>query len=294
MSKYKSGFIAIVGRPNVGKSTLTNNLAGEKIAITSDKPQTTRNKINAVYTDNEAQFVFVDTPGIHKPKNKLGDFMSREIEGALESLDVLVFITDEKNKLGPGDRYIIENLRDIKAKKIALINKMDTGDRVENVIAEINEYGIFDEILRVSALKTEDVNYLKQMIKKMLPEGPKYYPEDYLTDRPLRFIAAEIIREKALNLLNQEVPHGVGVQIDKMQQRENSQLMEIFAVIHCEKKSHKGIIIGKNGEMLRKIGENSRREIENLLGTKVYLNLWVKVNKNWRDDERVLKELGYK
>jgi GTP-binding protein Era len=294
MTIFKSGFVTVVGRPNVGKSTLINNMVGEKILIMSDKPQTTRNKIKAVVTDSESQIVFIDTPGIHKAKNKLGNFMASEINEAMGEMDVLIFMTDEKNKLGPGDKYIIEQIQDFKMPKIALINKSDIYKDNLSVEAEITEMGLFDKVLRISATGGMNVQEVVAFIKDNIEEGPQYFPEDYITDRPEWFVISELIREKALNFLQDEIPHGVGVLIEKIEQRENKDMMDVYAVIMCEKKSHKGMIIGKEGSKLREIGENARLDIERLLGTKVYLKLWVKISKNWRDDERMLRELGYK
>ena len=294
MTIFKSGFVTVVGRPNVGKSTLINNMVGEKILIMSDKPQTTRNKIKAVVTDAESQIVFIDTPGIHKAKNKLGNFMASEINEAMGEMDVLIFMTDEKNKLGPGDKYIIEQIQDFKMPKIVLINKSDIYKDNLSVEAEITEMGLFDKVLRISATGGMNVQEVVAFIKDNIEEGPQYFPEDYLTDRPEWFVISELIREKALQFLQDEIPHGVGVLIEKIEQRENKDMMDVYAVIMCEKKSHKGMIIGKEGSKLREIGENARLDIERLLGTKVYLKLWVKISKNWRDDERMLRELGYK
>ncbi|MDP3386955.1 MAG: GTPase Era [Eubacteriales bacterium] len=294
MTIFKSGFVTVVGRPNVGKSTLINYMVGEKILIMSDKPQTTRNKIKAVVTDAESQIVFIDTPGIHKAKNKLGNFMASEINEAMGEMDVLIFMTDEKNKLGPGDKYVIEHIKDFKMPKIALINKSDIYKDNLSVEAEIAELGLFDKVLRISATAGMNVQEVVAFIKDNIEEGPQYFPEDYITDRPEWFVISELIREKALQFLQDEIPHGVGVLIEKIEQRENKDMMDVYAVIMCEKKSHKGMIIGKEGSKLREIGENARLDIERLLGTKVYLKLWVKISKNWRDDERILRELGYK
>lgn len=294
MGTFKSGFVTVVGRPNVGKSTLINHMVGEKILIMSDKPQTTRNKIKAVVTDEESQIVFIDTPGIHKAKNKLGNFMASEITEAMGEMDVLVFMTDEKNKLGPGDKYIIEQIQDFKMPKIALINKSDIYQDNLSVETEITEMGLFDKVLRISATGGMNVQEVVAFIKDNIEEGPQYFPEDYITDRPEWFVISELIREKALQFLQDEIPHGVGVLIEKIEQRGNKDMMDVYAVIMCEKKSHKGMIIGKEGSKLREIGESARLDIERLLGTKVYLKLWVKISKNWRDDERILRELGYK
>ncbi len=294
MTTFKSGFVTVVGRPNVGKSTLINYMVGEKILIMSDKPQTTRNKIKAVVTDEESQIVFIDTPGIHKAKNKLGNFMASEINEAMGEMDVLIFMTDEKNKLGPGDKYIIEQIQDFKMPKIAVINKSDIYKDNLSVEAEITQMDLFDKVVRISATAGMNVQEVVSFIKDNIEEGPQYFPEDYITDRPEWFVISELIREKALQFLQDEIPHGVGVLIEKIEQRENKDMMDVYAVIMCEKKSHKGMIIGKEGSKLREIGENARLDIERLLGTRVYLKLWVKISKNWRDDERILRELGYK
>jgi GTP-binding protein Era len=294
MSKYKSGFVTIVGRPNVGKSTLINYMVGEKVLIMSNKPQTTRNKIRAVYTDEEHQVVFIDTPGIHKGKSKLSNFMESEIDEALEEMDVLIFLTDEKNKLGPGDKFIIDKIKDLKIPKIALINKSDIYKDNLSVEEEIAEFGIFEKVIRIAATTGKNIDQVKSYIKAKLQEGPQYFPEDYMTDRPEWFVISELIREKALQALEDEVPHGIGIAIEKIEKRDNKDLIDIYAVIMCEKKSHKGIIIGKNGAKLQEIGKRARIDIERLLGTKVYLNLWVKISPDWRDNEKMLKELGYK
>ncbi|MFO7888006.1 MAG: GTPase Era [Eubacteriales bacterium] len=291
---FKSGFVTIIGRPNVGKSTIINKIIGEKISIISDKPQTTRNKIQAVFTDEDSQIIFIDTPGIHKPKNKLGEYMGGEIDSSLEGMDLVVFMTDEKKSLGPGDRYIIEKIKGLKTPVIGLVNKIDIHKNIVNVVSELVESEIFHKVFPISASKGINLEDLVKEIKTNLPEGPKYYPDEYITDRPERFIIAELIREKALNFLMQEVPHGVGVYIDKIESSEEGKSININATIMCEKKSHKGIIIGKQGSMLKKIGTASRKEINKLLGSKTHLDLWVKIKKDWRDDEKTLKELGYR
>jgi len=292
---FKSGFVTIIGRPNVGKSTLMNKLIGEKIAITSDKPQTTRNKIKTVYTDKEAQIVFLDTPGIHKPKNSLGEFMNDEVNFALEEMDVVVMITDESSKIGPGDQFIVDKVKESRAKKILLINKIDkrTPEEVKVVYDMFDELDVFDNIIQISALQDIGVKYLLEKMKKYLPEGPMMYPDDYLTDRPEKWVVAEIIREKALQYLNDEVPHGIAVEIEKMKVRPNKDIMDVSAVILCEKKSHKSIVIGKNGRKLKGIGKSARKDIEQLVGSQVFLQLWVKVSPNWRDNDYLLKSLGY-
>lgn len=293
---FKSGFVTIIGRPNVGKSTLMNSMIGEKIAIMSDKPQTTRNKIRTVFTDKEAQIIFIDTPGIHKPKNQLGKYMNVEVDAALSEMDLLIMITDECNDIGPGDKFIIEKIRDIKTKKILVINKIDKYKKsdLDEIKIKFDEMKIFDNILLISALNNYGVSNLMDCIKSYLSEGPMYFPEDYITDRPERFIIAEIIREKALLYLQDEVPHGVAITIEQIQKRQGKELVDIKATILCEKKSHKSIIIGKNGRKLKGIGKSSRQDIENLLGSKVYLELWVKISKDWRDNNYILNSLGYK
>ena len=292
---FKSGFVTIIGRPNVGKSTLMNSMIGEKISIMSDKPQTTRNKIRTVYTDDEAQIIFMDTPGIHKPKNQLGEFMNTEVESALEEMDVLIMITDEFNKIGPGDEFIIEKIKNIKTKKILIINKIDRFDQeaAMRIAAEFDKYKVFDDIMPISALNNFGVDALIKLIVKYLKPGPMYFPADYITDRPERFVAAEIIREKALMYLQEEVPHGIAVEIEEMKERKNRDLVDIRANILCEKKSHKSIIIGKEGRKIKGIGKSAREDIERLLGSQVNLQLFVKISENWRDNNYLLKSLGY-
>ncbi|WDV44519.1 GTPase Era [Clostridiaceae bacterium M8S5] len=294
--KYKSGFVTIIGRPNVGKSTLLNNIIGEKLSIISDKPQTTRNKIQCIHTEDECQIVFLDTPGIHKPKNKLGNYMMDAVKSTFAGVDIILWLVDESLKLGAGDKYILEELKKIKAKKILVINKMDKLNKASlaNIAMQYEEFGIFEDIVPISALKDINVNRLLNRIKKHLPEGPQYFPGDMITDQPERFIAAEIIREKALHYLDQEIPHGIAVEIEKMKSRNNKEIVDVSATIYCERDSHKGIIIGKNGRKLKGIGKASRMEIERLLGSKVFLELWVKVKKNWRDKESLIKRMGYK
>lgn len=292
---FKSGFVTIIGRPNVGKSTLMNSMIGEKISIMSDKPQTTRNKIRTVYTDNEAQMIFFDTPGIHRPKNQLGEFMNTEVDTALDGMDVLIMLTDEFNKIGPGDEYIIEKIKDLNAKKILVLNKIDKFPKEDllKIMSEFNKYDAFDDIVPMSAINGKGVDILVKLIKKYLKEGPMYFPEDYLTDRPEKFIVSEIIREKALMYLQDEVPHGIAVEVDEMKERKNKELIDIRANIICEKKSHKSIIIGKDGRKIKGIGKSSREDIERLLGIQVNLQLWVKISKDWRDNNYLLRTLGY-
>lgn len=292
---FKSGFVTIVGRPNVGKSTLMNSMIGEKISIMSDKPQTTRNKIRTVYTDNEAQVIFLDTPGIHKAKNNLGEFMNTEVDSALEEMDVLIMITDEFNKVGPGDEYIIEKIKNLHVKKILILNKIDKFDKeaILKMMEKFHEYKVFDDIVPISALNNLGVDLLVKLIKKYLKPGPLYFPEDYITDRPERFIVAEIIREKALMYLQDEVPHGIAIEIEEMKERKDKDLVDIRATIICEKKSHKSIVIGQNGRKIKGIGKSAREDIERLLGSQVNLQLWVKVSQDWRDNSFLLHSLGY-
>ncbi|KNF09340.1 GTPase Era [Gottschalkia purinilytica] len=292
---YKSGFVTIIGRPNVGKSTFLNRVIGEKIAIISDKPQTTRNKIQCVYTGDDHQIVFLDTPGIHKPKNKLGQYMVSVSKDSLKEVDVILLLVDESLEMGPGDKYILDEIKDIKTHKILAINKIDKlkKDEVDQIVRNYEEFGVFDEIVPISAQLGSGVGYLIQAIKKLLPEGPQYFPEDMITDQPERLIISEIIREKALHYLEEEIPHGIAVGIDMIKQRENKDIVDINATIYCERESHKGIVIGKGGRKLKGIGKSARIDIENLLGSQIYLNLWVKVEKNWRDKEKIIKYFGY-
>ncbi|WP_010244064.1 GTPase Era [Acetivibrio cellulolyticus] len=294
---FKSGFISIVGRPNVGKSTLLNNITGEKIAIMSDKPQTTRNTIKAVITGDEHQIVFIDTPGIHKPKNKLGDFMVNIAVETLNEVDVVLFLVEAQNlKPGPGDLFIVEQLKNVKSKVFLVINKIDLIDKSQllPLISAYKDLMNFEALIPISALKDEKQDPLISEILKVLPEGPKYFPEDMMTDQPEKLIAAELIREKILHLVSDEVPHGVGVEVISFKQRDDKDIINIQANIYCEKDTHKGILIGKGGSMLKRIGSLSRTEIENLLGIQVFLELWVKVKPDWRNSEQMLKVLGYR
>lgn len=292
---YKSGFVTIIGRPNVGKSTLLNNIIGEKMAIISNKPQTTRNKIQCVYNEDNAQIVFIDTPGLHKPKNKLGEYMEGVSKNALREVDVVLLVVDEDTYIGPGDKYILEQIEDIDTPKILAINKIDklTGEQVQTIIDNYEKFGVFDHIVPISAQDGIGIVGLIDHIKKIIPKGPQYFPDDMITDQPERFIVSEIIREKALHYLEEEVPHGVAVGIESMKKREGRDLIDINAVIYCERESHKGIIIGKGGRKLKGIGKSAREDIERLLGSKVYLEIWVKVEKNWRDKEKAIKYFGY-
>ncbi|HEY8530246.1 MAG TPA: GTPase Era [Paenibacillaceae bacterium] len=296
MSKpFKSGFAAIIGRPNVGKSTLLNRITGQKIAIVSDKPQTTRNRIRGVYTDDNAQIVFLDTPGIHKPFSKLGDYMVKAAEGALDEVDVVLFLTDVSEELGGGDRYIIERLKNVKTPVILGLNKIDKvpKDEILPVIDTYRKLHDFAEIVPISATQGDNVERLLELVIQYLPEGPMFYPPGQVTDHPERFICAELIREKILLLTREEVPHSVAVDIERMETDERG-LVRIGAVIYVERESQKGILIGKGGAMLKEIGRLAREEMERLLGSKIFLELWVKVKKDWRNHEAFLKSLGYR
>ncbi|WP_077611949.1 GTPase Era [Clostridium sp. Marseille-P2415] len=294
-NNYKSGFVTLIGRPNVGKSTLMNHLVGQKIAITSDKPQTTRNRIQTVYTDERGQIIFLDTPGIHKAKNKLGEYMVNVAERTLKEVDVILWLVEPTTYIGAGEQHIAEQLRQVKTPVILVINKIDTVKNQEEILTFINAYKDicgFAEIVPVSALKDKNTDLMLELIYKYLPSGPQYYDEDTVTDQPMRQISAELIREKALRLLNDEIPHGIAVTVEKMKERDNG-IIDIDATIVCERESHKGIIIGKGGLMLKKIGSSARREIEDMMDTKVNLQLWVKVRKEWRDSELYMKNYGY-
>jgi len=291
--QLKAGFATLIGRPNVGKSTLMNHLIGQKIAITSNKPQTTRNRIQTVYTGEQGQIVFLDTPGIHKAKNKLGDYMVGVAQRTLSEVDVILWLVEPSNYIGAGEQYIIEQLKKTKTPKILVINKVDTVKKSE-ILGFIDTYRQqldFDEIVPVSALKGTNTDTLLSCIFKYLPYGEAFYDEDTVTDQPIRQIVAELIREKTLRLLSDEIPHGIAVSIDSMKYREN--IVDIDATIVCEKDSHKGIIIGKAGNMLKKIGSHAREDIEDLVEMQVNLQLWVKVKKDWRDSDFMMKNFGY-
>ena len=290
----KSGFVGIVGRPNVGKSTLLNSIIGEKIAITSDKAQTTRNAIRGIYNEDDYQIVFIDTPGIHKPANSLGRYMTDTAVSTLNHSDVILFLTDERLSKGPGDKYIVELLKKAdKTPKILIINKIDQiePDEYRDIYNEYEATGIFSQIIGTSALKGKNTELVVEAIRPFIPEGPRYFPPDFFTDNPMRFLVSEIIREKALMYLRDEVPHGVAVEIEQYEEEED--LTSIGAVIYCEKKSHKGIIIGAHGRKLKGIGKAARQEIEALVGTKVYLEMWVKVKENWRESDILVSNFGY-
>lgn len=294
-TEFKSGFAAIIGRPNVGKSTLMNHLIGQKIAITSRKPQTTRNKIQTVYTDERGQVVFLDTPGIHKAKNKLGEYMVNVAQRTFKDADVILWLVEPTNFIGAGEHHIADQLRLCKLPVILVINKVDTVKKSE-VAGFIDTYRNicdFAEIVPVSALRSQNLDTLLECIFKYLPYGPQFYDEDTVTDQPQRQIVAEMIREKALRTLDEEIPHGIAVTIDRMKERPQGNLVDIDATIICERDSHKGIIIGKQGVMLKKIGSAARFEIEKMLDMKVNLKLWVKVKKDWRDSDYLIKNFGY-
>ena len=290
---YKSGFVALIGRPNVGKSTLLNFLVGQKVAIMSPQPQTTRSRISGIYTDDQEQIVFIDTPGIHKPKNKLDDFMDKSSYSALDEVDVVLFMV-EPEPAGKGDQYIAELLKKIKKPVLLVINKIDKvhPDKLLSIIDSYKNLGDFAEIVPISASQGNNVSELIKTIAKYLPEGPQFYDADQLTDRPEYFIVAELIREQVLKLTHEEVPHATAVVVDRMRDHEGGKL-QIEATIYVERPGQKGIIIGKKGQMLKQIGIAARQEIEALLGEKVNLRLWVKVQKNWRSDPAFLKSIGY-
>ncbi|GIP25129.1 GTPase Era [Paenibacillus sp. J23TS9] len=291
---YKSGFVAIVGRPNVGKSTLMNQVIGQKIAIMSDKPQTTRNKIHGVYTTDHNQIVFLDTPGIHKRQSKLGDFMNKTALNTLKEVEAVLFLADTSEGFGGGDRFIIEQLKDIKTPVILVLNKIDKVEP-EALLPMIEQYSKlheFAEIVPISALNGNNVTTLLQQVEKYLPEGPQYYPADQITDHPEQFVCAELVREKILHMTREEVPHSIAVTIEDMHVQENG-VVHISAVIFVERDSQKGIIIGKQGALLKEVGKQARQDIQNLLGSKIFLELWVKVKKDWRNQDRVLRDLGF-
>ncbi|ASW43659.1 GTPase Era [Clostridium isatidis] len=292
---FKSGFVTIVGRPNVGKSTLLNQIMGEKLSIVSNKPQTTRNNIQTILTGEDYQLVFVDTPGIHKPKHKLGEYMVNSAKDSIKDVDLILFLINPDEKIGKGDQFILETLKNSKIPVFLVVNKIDeyTQDRVAKTLQMYSEEMNFKEIIPISALKNKNVDKLVKLMIENMPEGPKYYPDDMITDVQERFVVSEIIREKALRNLRDEIPHGIAVDIIQMKEKENG-TYHIEADMICEKDSHKGIIIGKNGQSLKKIGETARYEIERFLRAKVNLKIWVKVRKEWRDNQILLKDLGYK
>lgn len=294
-NNHKSGFIAVIGRPNVGKSTLINSLIGQKVVIMSDKPQTTRNKILCILTQPDAQFVFIDTPGVHKPMHRLGEIMERTVENTLKEVDAIIFVVDVTEKIGAGERYIVERLRQTRRPIILGLNKIDLvpRDALLPVIDTYSKEYDFKAIVPISAKDEENLEALLDEAKKYMPEGPEYYPEDMVTDQPERLIVAELVREKALELTRDEVPHAIACDVDEMTKRKNGDVY-IRATIYCERDSQKGIIIGAHGSMLKEIGKRARRDIEALLGSKAFLDLWVKVQRDWRDRESALKNLGFK
>ena len=293
MDKFKSGFAAVIGRPNVGKSTLINRLIGQKIAITSDKPQTTRSRIQCILTVDDAQIIFLDTPGIHKPKFKLGEYMLKAAEGTLKEVDVILFVIDANEKFGGGEKYILERLKSTDRPVVLVVNKLDLIER-EKVLPIIAEYSArrnFAAVVPISAADGTNVEALLDEIKKFLPEGPKYYPDDMVTDQPERLIIAELVREQLLHLTEDEVPHSIAVDVEEMTQRPNGDHY-IRVHIYVERESQKGILIGKRGAMLKRVGELARPEIEMMLGTKVFLDLWVKVKKDWRNSAGAIQNFG--
>lgn len=292
---FKSGFVAIIGRPNVGKSTLMNHLIGQKIAITSKKPQTTRNKIQTVYTCEDGQIIFLDTPGIHKAKNKLGEYMVNVAEQTLKDVDVILWLVEPTTYIGAGEKHIAEQLQKTSLPVILVINKVDTVKK-EDILQVIDNYRKlydFAEIIPASALRGQNTKDIVNSLFKYMPYGPMFYDEDTVTDQPQRQIVAEIIREKALHALDEEIPHGIAVTIEKMRERKGQHIVDIEATIICERDSHKGIIIGKQGSMLKKIGSNARFKIEKMLEERVNLKIWVKVKKDWRDSDTLMKNFGY-
>jgi GTPase len=292
---FKSGFVALVGRPNVGKSTLLNHVIGQKIAIMSNKPQTTRNKIQGVYTTDEAQVVFIDTPGIHKPKHKLGEYMTNLAINTFNEVDLVLFMVDASAGFGRGDEFIIDQLKSCHSPVFLIVNKIDMvhPDELLPLIDGYRKKFDFQEIIPISARGGQNVHTMMEQILGVLEEGPKYYPDDQVTNHPERFIISEVVREKILHLTEEEVPHSIAVMIESMEQRKSGNMVDVLAAIIVERDSQKGIIIGKNGRMLKEIGSRARRDIEALLGTKVYLELWVKVQKNWRDKANMLHDFGF-
>lgn len=290
----KSGFIGIIGRPNVGKSTLLNGILGEKITITANKPQTTRNSIRGIYNEDGLQMVFIDTPGIHKPRNKLGEFMTESALATFDEVDVILFLTDSDIDKGPGDRYIIDLLKKSDTPKYAVINKTDIMEPsyYKKIFDDYQAMDIFDDVLAVSAKKTKNLTDVIRVCKDHMQEGPMFFPEDMITDHPERFLVSEIVREKVLMYIEKEVPHGVAVEIEYF--REKPSITDIGVIIYCEKKSHKGILIGKQGHTMKGIGVSARKEIEAILGCRVNLKTWVKVKENWRDSDIALSNFGYK
>jgi GTP-binding protein Era len=291
--KFRSGFVAVIGRPNAGKSTLLNTLLGQKVLIISDKPQTTRNRIQCILTEERGQVIFFDTPGIHKPQHRLGEYMVNAAQSALKGVDYTVYVVDASVPLGTGDEYVMNIINESRVPCILALNKIDllTKDQIAIKIAEFSKLADFKEIIPISAIQAENTSKLMDLIFEALPPGPMYYPEDEVTDQPERFVIAELIREKLLHLTREEVPHSLAVVVEQMQEKKT--LIKIGAVILVERDSQKGIVIGKNGSVLKEVGRLARKEIEDLLGGKVFLELWVKVRKDWRNQHIHLKDLGY-
>jgi GTP-binding protein Era len=294
-NSFKSGFVSIIGRPNVGKSTLMNRLVGEKIAIMSNKPQTTRNQIQSILTTETFQAIFIDTPGIHTPKNKLGEYMVKAANTTLNEVDIIFYLVEANEKIGKTDEQILEKLKYVHSAVFLCINKIDSisKEALIGVIEAYKDRGNFAEIIPISAYEGTNVDNLLKCVEKYLPQGPLFFPEDMVTDQPERVLVAELIREKALHLLDKEIPHGLAVEINTMTKREEGDMVDVEATIVCERDSHKRIIIGKQGTMIKQIGTLARRDIERLLGSKTYLNLWVKVKKNWRDSDFLVKNYGF-
>lgn len=294
--EFKSGFISIIGRPNVGKSTFMNKVLGQKVAIMSDKPQTTRNKVQGVHTTEHSQMIFIDTPGVHKPKHQLGEHMMRVTRNTLRETEVVLFIINASDEIGRGDEYIIDMLRDTDTPIILVLNKIDL-IHPDELLRQIDVYQDklpFCEVVPISALQGNNVDRLVEVIDSYLPEGPMYYPEDRITDHPEHFIVSELIREKVIHLTAEEIPHAIGVEIDKMKAGDEDDKVHVQATIYVERASQKGMVIGKGGKMLKEVGKRARQDIENLLGSKVYLELWVKVQKDWRNRTDFIRNLGYR
>ncbi|MCO6217979.1 GTPase Era [Staphylococcus epidermidis] len=294
MTEHKSGFVSIIGRPNVGKSTFVNRVIGHKIAIMSDKAQTTRNKIQGVMTRDDAQIIFIDTPGIHKPKHKLGDYMMRVAKNTLSEIDAIMFMVNVNEDIGRGDEYIMEMLKNVKTPIFLVLNKIDLvhPDTLMPKIKQYQSYMDFTDIIPISALEGLNVDHFIDVLKSFLPEGPKYYPDNQISDHPEQFVVSEIIREKILHLTSEEIPHAIGVNVDRMI-KEDEDRVRIEATIYVERDSQKGIVIGKGGKKLKEVGKRARRDIEMLLGSKVYLELWVKVQRDWRNKVNFIRQIGY-
>lgn len=294
MTEHKSGFVSIIGRPNVGKSTFVNRVIGHKIAIMSDKAQTTRNKIQGVMTRDDAQIIFIDTPGIHKPKHKLGDYMMRVAKNTLSEIDAIMFMVNVNEDIGRGDEYIMEMLKNVKTPIFLVLNKIDLvhPDTMMPKIEQYQSYMDFTDIIPISALEGLNVDHFIDVLKSFLPEGPKYYPDNQISDHPEQFVVSEIIREKILHLTSEEIPHAIGVNVDRMI-KEDEDRVRIEATIYVERDSQKGIVIGKGGKKLKEVGKRARRDIEMLLGSKVYLELWVKVQRDWRKKVNFIRQIGY-